>query len=141
MSCIRFTIKKEKETSLRYGLWTIFNYHYVKTKNNIFTFDFIIKTNIQYYYLEEVTEWLESLGGISNTGAADRLTHLILGFFVDEYAWSCNARTSDESSVLLLFISHVCVLLTNRPFLSLRLLFTFAIDVVRQYYYLTCEKS
>lgn len=101
-------VKQKKKISLRYGLWTISNYHYVKKKINICTFDFIKKTNIQYHYLEDITERLQSLGGISSTGDADKLTHLIWGFFLEEYAWLCNACTSDKSFVLLLFKSHVC---------------------------------
>lgn len=61
----------------------LLNHHYLKTKTNIFTFDYIIKTTIQYYYLEEITEWLQSLDGISNPGAADKLTHWIWVFFLE----------------------------------------------------------
>lgn len=70
---------------------------YKKTKKN------------KYHYLEDITGWLQSFGGISTTGADDKLTYLIWGFFLEEYAWSCNACTSDKSSLLLLFKSNVCV--------------------------------
>lgn len=39
------------------GYGFIFDFLYVKTKNKIFTFAFIIETNIQCHYLEEITEW------------------------------------------------------------------------------------
>lgn len=57
--------------------------------------------------MKDITEWLQSLGGISNAGAADKLTHLIWSFVLEEYAWSCNACTSVEAFVLL-FKSQIC---------------------------------
>ena len=46
---VSFSLCKTKEKiSLRYGLWTILIYHYVNTKINICTFDFIKKTNSKF---------------------------------------------------------------------------------------------
>lgn len=150
MSCSLFTMKNKVKNYhyVTYGLWTIIIQWSYKDESWYLYLSSKIKKNIQYHYLEEITEWFQSLGVIFNTGAVDKLTHLIWCFFLEVYAWSCYACTPDEFCVLLLVLSHVCVWLTNRPFLTLRSstswLFTFAMDVartVRYYYSLTCEKS
>lgn len=60
--------------------------------------------------MKEITEWLHSLDGISNTIAVDKLAHWIwVFFFVQEYTWSSNACISDDVFLLLLlFISRDC---------------------------------